>query len=121
MIREIQFLLNIRNETFVWRTGASICDSDGNLLFYTNGFRIYNRNFEIMQNGNNLNIGDFGASGYNALPVPDGAVIIPFVNSPNKYYVFHTDLNFVFDSTLGNVLFASNLFYDVVDILIMEV
>jgi len=33
----------------IWRTNAAICDGDGNLLFYTNGYRIYNKNFQIMQ------------------------------------------------------------------------
>src|SRR5690606_14062625 len=33
---------------------ASISDTAGNLLFYTNGFRVYDRNNSIMPNGNGL-------------------------------------------------------------------
>ena len=30
------------DNSIVWRTSASICDSGGNLLFYTNGFQVFN-------------------------------------------------------------------------------
>ncbi len=35
-------------------TNASFCDSLGNLLFYTNGEKIYNKNHKLMANGNGL-------------------------------------------------------------------
>ncbi|MCC7505130.1 MAG: hypothetical protein IT259_07510, partial [Saprospiraceae bacterium] len=35
-------------------TNASICDPNGDLVAYTNGVHIYNRNHNIMQNGNAL-------------------------------------------------------------------
>jgi len=38
---------------------ASVSDTFGNLLFYTNGINVWNRNHEIMLNGANL----FGNSG----------------------------------------------------------
>ena len=99
----------------IWRTTASICDSNGNLLFFTNGFRVFNRNYDIMQNGNNLNLGDYFSYGYNELPVPDGAVIIPYPGQIGKYYLIHTDLNFISDSYLGNPLLMNDLYYDVID------
>jgi hypothetical protein len=76
----------------IWRTDASICDSNGNLLFYTNGFRIFNKDYEIMQNGDSLNIGDYLSSGYNELPVPDGAIILPIPGTLDKYYLIHTEI-----------------------------
>src|SRR5687768_12977 len=33
---------------------ASVSDSLGNLLFYTNGMSVYNKNHQVMHNGNNL-------------------------------------------------------------------
>jgi hypothetical protein len=46
----------------IWRCNASICDKDGKLMFYTNGLDIYNRDFQLMKNGKNLNLGDFSFS-----------------------------------------------------------
>ena len=69
------------NSFWIWRTSSSICDSIGNLLFYTNGFRVFNRNFEIMQNGDSLDIGDYLLWGLDLSPTPDGAVIIPVPNN----------------------------------------
>jgi hypothetical protein len=55
----------------IWRTNASYCDANGSLLFYTNGFRVFNKAFQIMQNGDDLNIGDYATFGYNELSVPE--------------------------------------------------
>jgi hypothetical protein len=40
-------------------TNASICDSMGNLLFYTNGISIANAIHEIMENGDGINPGEY--------------------------------------------------------------
>jgi gliding motility-associated-like protein len=61
---------------------ASICNKQGALLFYTNGVTVYNRNHEVMQNGDNL-LGHLSAV--------QSSVIIPLPGNPNIYYVFTTD------------------------------
>ncbi len=61
---------------------ASIATSDGDLLFYTNGETIWNRNHEIMANGE-----DIGGN----LSATQAALIIPKPGSGNIYYVFTTD------------------------------
>ncbi|MEO7523998.1 MAG: hypothetical protein ABIT58_07875, partial [Ferruginibacter sp.] len=33
---------------------ATMCDINGNLLFYTNGINVWNRNHQIMSNGSGL-------------------------------------------------------------------
>ena len=38
---------------------ASICDAEGNLLFYTNGCHVADANHEIMPNGSGINEGEF--------------------------------------------------------------
>ena len=40
---------------------ATISDNSGNLLFYTNGITVWNRNHLIMTNGNGL-LGDFSST-----------------------------------------------------------
>ena len=58
---------------------ATISDSDGNLLFYTDGSTIWNRNHGIMDNGTDL--------GGNSTTTQSG-VIVPRPQNPNIYYVF---------------------------------
>ncbi|MBA3648328.1 MAG: T9SS type A sorting domain-containing protein [Chitinophagales bacterium] len=97
-------------------TNSSLCDTNGQLMFYTNGFGIFNRDLQIMENGDSLNIGDYLSYGYDALAIPDGTMIIPFPNDPNKYYIIHTDLNYINVPPYGNLLISTHLFSDVVDI-----
>ncbi|WP_196892766.1 T9SS type B sorting domain-containing protein [Aureivirga marina] len=61
---------------------ASICDADGNLLFYTDGIRVYNKNHDFMENGINL----FGHPSSTT-----SAIIIPKPSSENLYYIFTCD------------------------------
>jgi hypothetical protein len=58
---------------------ASISDSEGNLLFYSQGNKIFNRDHEIMLNGN--------LNGYSR-NATQGTGIIPMPGDPDKYYVF---------------------------------
>ena len=71
-------------------TNTSISDPfTGNLQFYTNGKKVYNKNHSIMANGDSINFGTSnwtGGNGYNAIY---GAVALPFPNHPNQYYLLH--------------------------------
>lgn len=58
---------------------ASIADENGNLLFYTNGVTVYNKNHAIMFNGN-------GLAGHTASS--QSACIVPLPDNPDIYYVF---------------------------------
>ncbi len=61
---------------------STISDSSGNLLFYTDGITVWNRNHNVMSNGTGLN-GDVSST--------HSAIIVPKPNSPNIYYVFTVD------------------------------
>lgn len=71
---------------------ASICDSLGNLLFYTNGIGISNASHELMENGDGLNPSSFREDwvdiGY---PLYQGVMILPLPGDPNLYYLFHEE------------------------------
>jgi|GEM_PF-2581442 len=58
---------------------ASISDNYGNLLFYTDGITIYNKNHQIMMNGDNL-LGDFSAT--------QSALLVQQPGNDSIYYVF---------------------------------
>src|SRR6187549_144232 len=60
---------------------ASICNSTGALLFYTDGVTVYDASHNVMQYGNGL----FGNSSST-----QSALVIPFPGNPNNYYIFTT-------------------------------
>lgn len=61
---------------------ASIATPDGDLLFYTNGETIWNRNHEVMNNGENIG-GNLSST--------QAALIVPRPGNSSIYYVFTTD------------------------------
>ena len=61
---------------------AIISDSSGSLLFYTNGQQVWNKNHQVMLNGNNL-LGNNSST--------QAALIIPQPGSSRYFYVFTTD------------------------------
>ncbi|RDC66532.1 TolB-like translocation protein [Adhaeribacter pallidiroseus] len=62
---------------------ATISDKEGNLLFYTNGVSVWNREHKLMPNGNRL-MGHRSST--------QSAVIVPRPLNPNTYYIFTADL-----------------------------
>ncbi len=61
---------------------ASICDSNGMLLFYTDGTKVWNRSHQLMPNGNGLN-GNPSTT--------QSAIIVQCPSTNSKYYVFTVD------------------------------
>ena len=80
---------------------ATISDSSGNLLFYTDGSTVYNANHGIMNNGEGL-LGNPSST--------QSAIIVKKPNDDNLYYIFTVDYNYVNTSIIGN-----GLRYSVVD------
>jgi hypothetical protein len=70
---------------------ATISDLSGNLLFYTNGVTVWDRNHTIMPNGNGLN-GDISST--------QSSIIVPVPNS-NRYYIFTSDADATTGSNFG--------------------
>ncbi|AUC75596.1 T9SS type B sorting domain-containing protein [Olleya sp. Bg11-27] len=71
---------------------TSISDSSGNLLFYTNGENVYDRQHNIMPNGTGL----FGNQSST-----QSAIIIPKPGNSNLYYIFTQDTDFQFTPDNG--------------------
>jgi PKD repeat protein len=84
-------------QTFTSEGSASVADANGNLLFYTDGITVWNRNHIQMPNGFGL-LGGFSSS--------QSAIIVLLPGSTTQYYVFtvgqtFTDFNYsIVDMTL---------------------
>ncbi|MBA3647348.1 MAG: hypothetical protein H0W62_02180 [Chitinophagales bacterium] len=75
----------------MFATNASICDTSGNLLFYSNGQWIANRNNDSLSNGKGFNRGystDY-YYGDNGLGFVQGMIIIPHPDSFFLYDLFY--------------------------------
>ena len=78
---------------------ASICDTEGNLLFYTNGCAVLNREAEVMPNGDSLNY-DIFMEIFNwdncafGFPGAQDIIILPDPGSLTGYYIFHKPVIF---------------------------
>lgn len=110
---------------------ASISDSSGNLLFYTDGCAIINRNHEVMANGKGINEGGLAyqqgcVENVHGYPTHQGVIIIPFANHPNLYILLHlrksdpisrryiqdvlySEVDMTGDDGLGSVMTKNNL------------
>ncbi|MCO6495243.1 MAG: gliding motility-associated C-terminal domain-containing protein [Bacteroidetes bacterium] len=64
---------------FAFEGCSSIADSSGNLVFYTDGIKSWNRIHKVMSNG-------IGLMGNN--DVTQSALIVPFPKDSKKYYLF---------------------------------
>jgi gliding motility-associated-like protein len=68
---------------------ASVSDNNGKLLFYSDGKRVFNKNSQIMPNGNNLNGGIAPNNGITG----NRALVIPHPGLQNLYYLFTNEAN----------------------------
>lgn len=74
--------LTREGNTYTWGNTATMSDKKGNLLFYTDGETVWNKQHKQMINGTGLH--GSAADG-------QGSIIIPFVGVKYKYYIFTVD------------------------------
>ena len=93
--------------------GTSICDRNGNLLFYADAGRVYNKKRKVMPNGSNFNHGTFSDNYINSnnYPANKPIVIIPFPNDSTKFYVFYENMEWYVKGSIS----PEKLMYLIVD------
>ena len=76
-------------------------DRDGNLLFYSDGVTVWNKNHQVMQNGS-------GMFGHNSSM--QSGIVIPYPGQPDKYIAISISLNYVYSG-----IPSDRLAYSVID------
>lgn len=80
--------LNISSNTDIRHgfdfANLSMSDKVGNYLFSTNGSRIYNREYQVMAGGEDLNVNE-----YNGYILPQGVLALPHPKDSTLYALFH--------------------------------
>jgi gliding motility-associated-like protein len=91
---------------------ATICNAAGQLLMYTDGIRIWNKNHQVMPNGTGL-LGNNSST--------QSSIIVPKPNSPNIYYIFtsaaladqdgvhYSEIDMNLDGGLGDITATKNI------------
>ena len=96
-------------------TMTGILDDQGEILFYTNGCHIYDKNHEIILDGELLNPGevhDLTCDDYGYI-APKGASIVTFLTHPNLYYLIHIGLrNTISHSLSYGPLYLTQILFD---------
>lgn len=110
---------NIISLNNFWMEGSntSMSDSEGNLLFYSNGCKIVTAGGQLMLNGDSINPG-FIQTYYcpkGGSPIIQGVIALPSPGDGNLYYVFNLDISYVYINSIANVLAARRLYYHIVD------
>jgi hypothetical protein len=86
------------NTSFTGEGSSTICDASGQLLFYTNSDKVWNKNHNVMPNGNIFNT--FGTLSQ--------VIIVPKPSSTSLYYIITTPVQ-------GGISSPNTLQYHVVD------
>ena len=87
-----------------FNTNTSICDTNGNLLFYTNALTIGNKNYDTLQNAENFNPG--WATSFDepdGLSACQGALFLPYPEHDSLYILFHITGESFFANNQGEV------------------
>ncbi len=94
-------------------THASVCDSSGNLLLYTNGTSIANGQHQIIEGGDSLQLHLDQLVGFEGLEsrIAQGALFLPSPANNGIYYLFHEEHQRIYDWVQGLVRFRVKEIY----------
>lgn len=95
---------------------ATMSDANGNLLFYTNGVTVINKNHQVMRNGSGIN-GDLSSTNNTIIAKKPGSDSIYFlftIGAESQYHkgFSYSVINMNADNGLGEVIEKNNLVSD---------
>ena len=104
-------------DMYFMQTNASMCDTAGNLLFYTNGIYVANALNDPMENGGGLNPGAHATAQANAgrgYILDQGAMIVPVPEKDSLYYLLH--MNRILSPDIGTNHSSKYFYYTLINI-----
>ncbi len=107
--REVELINNIDFDFH--SSNSSMCDSNGNLLFYTNGAIVNDVSHQRMLNGGALLPGIQGTVGGSSFP--QTVISLPFPNNLEKYIIINQDVKFGWPEGWSGA--APHLYHAVID------
>lgn len=89
--------------------GTNICDTTGNLQFYSNGCAIYNHQHNAFEIEGYLNpgVGDYGYCDNLGSPFPQSLLTLPLPNSQDIYYLLHLNPEIIVAPTGDSWLYVT--------------
>lgn len=112
-------VISLVKKMFMEGSTTAMSDSLGNLLFYSNGCYIANKDHNLMLNGDSIGLGKLETSycktGGN--PLIQSIISIPHPDESNLFYVFYTDLEIPYEYPIGLYfpLAPTHLYYAIID------
>jgi hypothetical protein len=95
----------------IFVTSASICNSKGELLSYSNGFQVSDKSHNIMQHGDSINPGTFFSSSIGNT-IPGGAIMLPCPGDSSLVYLVHQK----YEPDTSYTLIIPGLYYSLIDL-----
>lgn len=93
-------------QSYAIKGGGTISTPEGDLLFYTDGQKVWNRNHAIMPNGTSLSSGAMATQCGLTIPVPGNPnlyYVISVMKSNSNGGIFYSEVDMTLDGGLGNV------------------
>lgn len=104
--------------TKIYVSNATMSDVDGNLAFYTNGCAIYNSEYQVMENGDEINPGDVHDDYCDVIGYPNGkqaCLALPLPGSSRHYILFHQPSEIISVPPFGFDIVCPLLYYSIID------
>ncbi len=106
----INYSLDTTPIIYIMQTTANVCDSDGNLLFFSNGMCLFDKHCDTIENAYDFHPPKMGAFYEPCANSTQAALILPRKNG--TYYYFHYTMS---DSAYDNNASFDLLYYSIVD------
>lgn len=101
-------------------SGAVISDTTGNLLFYTDGCRIINKDHQVIENGDGINPGevhnlkcDESQYGFGYTAGRQSSLILPHSTNDSLFYLFHKHIIYEYEPEFDVI--TDGLYYTLID------